>query len=221
MKGILYRNFITLKFELLIVACLILILPILIILPVNIYGKFSILLMLTFVFQIGLLAFPYYIFMKIDKNNSEILYLSLPVKQSTVINAHYLTGLLLIFVNMVIMILYSLAILYIKPSDVTTVFDFSGLSLIISGNLLTMALILPFGEHKRLLKIPLLIWIIIIGFIVPNTIQYLDKLYELSGFNSTFFSKYDSMIYLVASVMLFICAYIIAIRKATKSTITI
>ncbi|MGO1988358.1 phenol-soluble modulin export ABC transporter permease subunit PmtB [Mammaliicoccus vitulinus] len=221
MKAILYRNLILLKPYLYTLLVIILMSSVLIVLPMENFFKIAILSMLVLTLHIVFLVSSYYLFIRINKNHSEYTFLSLPVKQSTVINTHYLTALILILLIQITLALLSAIALLFKGSGIELTYDVYGMFFNIASNLLTISLILPFGEYKRLLRIPLIFWMIIVGAIIPNLVQYIDYVLSWFSIHTTVFAKHDMAIYLSFSIILFIVAYVIAIRKAQKNTITI
>ncbi|GGI42425.1 phenol-soluble modulin export ABC transporter permease subunit PmtB [Mammaliicoccus stepanovicii] len=221
MRAILYRNFMLLRPYLIVLMIALIIIPLLMIIPMDNIIKVAIVSVLSVFINVIFMATTYYIFLRIDKNNASNSFLSLPVKQTTVVNAHYLSGLILIVLSQVTLIVYSLSAILFKQDVIDSTFDFSGLYVNMAGNLLTVSLIFPFGEFKRFIKIPLIIWIFIVAVILPNIIKYLDFLLNYVSISSNIFTKFDVPIYLIMSVFLFIVTYMIAIIKAHKNKITI
>ena len=108
MKAILYRNLILSKSYLYIMLATALLLPIIVILPIDGFIKIAILGILVVMIHIVFLVPMYFLFNRINKNHSEYTFLSLPVKQSTVVNAHYLTGLIFILFTQLLLGLFTI-----------------------------------------------------------------------------------------------------------------
>lgn len=221
MKPILYRNLILLKPYLIYILVMILALPGTMILPFNNYIKIFLLGMLMFLLHVVTLAFPYYIYLRINKNKSEMNFLSYPITQITTVNMHYLTAIILILINSVTIGLYNLVALMYAASDMDVVINMSGILTNVAANLFTISLILPLCDFKRFLKIPLVIWIILIGFILPSIVPYTDKLLNKLSIQTNVFTNYGDEIFVSISIILFIITYVIAISKARKGEITI
>ncbi|MDT3994629.1 ABC-2 transporter permease [Mammaliicoccus fleurettii] len=221
MKAILYRNLVFVKPYLFILLGITLMSPLLIVIPIQNFFKIAILGVLVITIHIVFLVWSYYLYLRISKNHSELTFLSLPVKQTTVIIAHYFTAIILILLTQVTLAILSATALLFKGSGMEVTIDFTSVFMNISANLLTVSLILPLAEYKRLLKIPLIFWIIIVGAIIPNMIQYIDNLIGVFYIHTEVFSQYDMEIYLGCSIILFVITYILAINKARKNTITI
>lgn len=221
MKAILYRNLVLVKPYLFILLGITLMSPLLIVIPIQNFIKIAILGVLVITIHIVFLVWSYYLYLRISKNHSELTFLSLPVKQTTVINAHYFTAIILILLTQVTLVIFSATALLFKESGMEVTFNFTGVFFNIAANLLTVSLILPLAEYKRLLKIPLIFWIIIVGAIIPNIIQYIDNLIGVFYIHTKVFSQYDMAIYLGCSIILFVITYILVINKARKNTITI
>ncbi len=221
MKAILYRNLILSKSYLYLMLATALLLPLIVVLPLNGFIKIGILGILVVMIHIVFLVPMYFLFNKINKNHSEYTFQSLPVKQSTVINAHYLTGLIFILFTQLLLGLCTIVAFLIQEPGMDVSYDISGMCLSIAGNLLTISLILPFAEYKRLIKIPIIFWMIIVGAIVPNSIQFIDYVLKFFSVQSHIFKTHDMSIFLGCSIILFIVSYIISIIKARKHAITI
>ena len=221
MKAILYRNLVLSKSYLYLMLATALLLPLIVVLPIDGFIKIAILGILVVMIHIVFLVPMYFLFNRINKNHSEYTFLSLPVKQSTVVNAHYLTGLLFILFTQLLLGLCTIVAFLIQEKGMEVSYDISGMCLSIAGNLLTISLILPFAEYKRLINIPIIFWMIIVGAIIPNLVQYIDYVLNWFSIHTTVFAKHDMTIYLSFSIILFIVTYVIAIRKAQKNTITI
>ncbi|RIN87123.1 hypothetical protein BU005_12365, partial [Mammaliicoccus sciuri] len=156
MKAILYRNLILSKSYLYLMLATALLLPLIVVLPLNGFIKIGILGIIVVMIHIVFLVPMYFLFNRINKNHSEYTFLSLPVKQSTVINAHYLTGLIFILFTQLLLGLCTIVAFLIQEPGMEVSYDISGMCLSIAGNLLTISLILPFAEYKRLIKIPII-----------------------------------------------------------------
>jgi hypothetical protein len=103
----------------------------------------------------------------------------------------------------------------------SVVINMSGILTNVAANLFTISLILPLCDFKRFLKIPLVIWIILIGFILPSIVPYTDKLLNKLSIQTNVFTNYGDEIFVSISIILFIITYVIAISKARKGEITI
>ena len=134
---------------------------------------------------------------------------------------HYLTAIILILINSVTIGLYNLVALMYAASDMDVVINMSGILTNVAANLFTISLILPLCDFKRFLKIPLVIWIILIGFILPSIVPYTDKLLNKLSIQTNVFTNYGDEIFVSISIILFIITYVIAISKARKGEITI
>ncbi|MEB8374952.1 ABC-2 transporter permease [Mammaliicoccus sciuri] len=221
MKAILYRNLILSKSYLYLMLATTLLLPLIVILPVNGFIKMGILGIVVVMIYVVFLVPMYFLFNRINKNHSEYTFLSLPVKQSTVVNAHYLTGLIFILFTQILLGLCTIVAFLIQERGMEISFDLTGTFMSIAGNLLTISLILPFAEYKRLINIPIIFWMIIVGAIVPNSIQFIDYVLKFFSIQSQIFTTHDMSIFLGCSMILFIVSYIISINKARKHAITI
>ncbi|MBV5105046.1 ABC-2 transporter permease [Mammaliicoccus sciuri] len=221
MKAILYRNLILSKSYLYLMLATTLLLPLIVILPVNGFIKMGILGIVVVMIYVVFLVPMYFLFNRINKNHSEYTFLSLPVKQSTVVNAHYLTGLIFILLTQILLGLCTIVAFLIQERGMEISFDLTGTFMSIAGNLLTISLILPFAEYKRLINIPIIFWMIIVGAIVPNSIQFIDYVLKFFSIQSQIFTTHDMSIFLGCSMILFIVSYIISINKARKHAITI
>lgn len=221
MKAILYRNLILSKSYLYLMLATTLLLPLIVILPVNGFIKMGILGIVVVMIYVVFLVPMYFLFNRINKNHSEYTFLSLPVKQSTVVNAHYLTGLIFILLTQILLGLCTIVAFLIQERGMEISFDLTGTFMSIAGNLLTISLILPFAEYKRLINISIIFWMIIVGAIVPNSIQFIDYVLKFFSIQSQIFTTHDMSIFLGCSMILFIVSYIISINKARKHAITI
>ncbi|PTJ95984.1 phenol-soluble modulin export ABC transporter permease subunit PmtB [Mammaliicoccus sciuri] len=221
MKAILYRNLILSKSYLYLMFATAMLLPLIVILPVNGFIKMGILGIVVVMIYVVFLVPMYFLFNRINKNHSEYTFLSLPVKQSTVVNAHYLTGLIFILLTQILLGLCTIVAFLIQERGMEISFDLTGTFMSIAGNLLTISLILPFAEYKRLINIPIIFWMIIVGAIVPNSIQFIDYVLKFFSIQSQIFTTHDMSIFLGCSMILFIVSYIISINKARKHAITI
>ncbi|MDQ7129353.1 phenol-soluble modulin export ABC transporter permease subunit PmtB [Mammaliicoccus sciuri] len=221
MKAILYRNLVLSKSYLYLMLATALLLPLIVVLPIDGFIKIAILGILVVMIHIVFLVPMYFLFNRINKNHSEYTFLSLPVKQSTVVNAHYLTGLLFILFTQLLLGLCTIVAFLIQEKGMEVSYDISGMCLSIAGNLLTISLILPFAEYKRLINIPIIFWMIIVGAIVPNSIQFIDYVLKFFSIQSHIFKTNDMSIFLGCSIILFIVSYTISIIKARKHAITI
>lgn len=134
---------------------------------------------------------------------------------------NYLTAIILVLINSVTIGLYNLVALMYAASDMDVVINMSGILTNVAANLFTISLILPLCDFKRFLKIPLVIWIILIGFILPSIVPYTDKLLNKLSIQTNVFTNYGDEIFVSISIILFIITYVIAISKARKGEITI
>ncbi|MDN8782705.1 hypothetical protein Q0L78_14340, partial [Staphylococcus aureus] len=67
----------------------------------------------------------------------------------------------------------------------------------------------------------IIFWMIIVGAIVPNSIQFIDYVLKFFSIQSHIFKTHDMSIFLGCSIILFIVSYTISIIKARKHAITI
>lgn len=221
MKAIMYRNCITMKPYLYLLLALTVLSLLIAVAPI--FDGIKIIMIMSFGITIHFLflASLYLLYSKINHHHSEISFLSMPVSQTTTVHAHYLTAVVLMVWVQISLGLIGGSVLFLLGSEPHIDISSSGLLLNLLGNLLTVSLIFPTGENKRFLKIPLILWLIVVGILIPSMSNIIDAMGLSHTMLGKGFMENDIYIYVTVAFIMFIVSYIVALTKAKKQTITV